>query len=321
MPADVARQVPDIGGVWAVTRGAGSVVAVIDEGVDIRGHPEFEGRTLRGYTESDESELRVWRPHGAKVAGLALAAGVGVSGLAPEALLLPVSVPMLGKTTGDAAEADAIRWAADHGADVICCAWAPPNPTAESGRLPKHTRVALEHCLTHGRDGKGCVIVFSAGNDGGDIALNGYASHQGVIAVGACNCNDKHPSYSSWGETLWCVFPSNDPEDPVGAWMSYRTTMPPGSFTLGQTFYTSQFGFTSAACAAVAGICALILSANPELTWRDVKRVLRDSCDKIDADSGTYDNRGHSPLYGFGRPDIARALQIAQTEKARSLSV
>ena len=296
------------------------MVAVIDEAVDVRDHPEFKGRTLPGYND-DESEPRVWRPHGAKVAGLALASGINVGGLAPDALLLPVSVSSLGARIGDQAEADALRWAADHGADVICCAWAPPAPTVESGRLPEHTRDALEYCLTTGRGGKGCVVVFAAGNDGVDISLNGYASHPGVIAVGACNIHDQHPSYSNSGETLWCVFPSNDPDDPVGAWMSYRTTTPPGFFELGQTFYTSQFGFTSAACAAVAGICALILSANPDLTSSDVKRILRDSCDKIDAEGGTYDDNGHSPLYGFGRPDVARAVQIAQREKARSPSV
>ena len=321
MPSDVTQQVPAIADVWASTRGTGTMVAVIDEGVDVRGHPEFDGRTLPGYNELQESELRIWRPHGTKVAGLAVAGGVGVTGLAPEALLLPVCVPSLGVRTGDPAEADAIRWAADHGADVICCAWAPPDPTAESGRLPEHTRAALDYCLSHGRDGKGCVVVFAAGNDGVDISLNGYASHPGVIAVGACNNHGKHPLYSNWGETLWCVFPSNDPHDPVGAWLSYRTTTPPGSFELGQTFYTSEFGFTSAACAAVAGICALILSANTELTSSDVKRILRESCEKIDADGGTYDEHGHSPLYGFGRIDVARAVQIAQQEKARILSV
>jgi hypothetical protein len=42
--------------------------------------------------------------------------------------------------------------------------------------------------------GPRCVVVFAAGNDGSDLTLNGYASHPGVIAVGACNCHGKHPS-------------------------------------------------------------------------------------------------------------------------------
>jgi subtilisin family serine protease len=290
------------------------MVAVVDEGASVRYHPEFSGRvsTAGAPVPAETTDDRISRPHGVKVAGLALAGGPHVTGLAPEAVLLPVAVPALSTTTGSRHEADALRWAADHGADVICCAWAPRRPTAESGALPAHTHDALHHCLTRGRNGKGCVIIFSAGNDGSDLALNGYASHPGVIAVGACNCHGKRPAYSGWGDALWCVFPSNDPRDPIGASMTYLTTAPVGSLLDGEAFYTTRFGFTSAACAAVAGICALIVSANPELTSDQVKQVLRDSCDKIDLDSGTYDEHGHSPLYGYGRPDVARAVRLAR---------
>jgi subtilisin family serine protease len=181
----------------------------------------------------------------------------------------------------------------------------------EKVALPSSTRDALDYCLTHGRGGKGCVVVFSAGNGGSDLALNGYASYPGIITVGACNCHGRRPGYSGWGDALSCVFPSNDPRDHVGAWMTYTTTVPAGSLEDGEAFFTTHFGFTSAACAAVAGICALIVSANPDLTGNDVRDVLRDSCEKIDAESGTYDEHGHSPLYGFGRPEVAHAVEIA----------
>jgi subtilisin family serine protease len=241
--------------------------------------------------------------------------------MAPEARLLPIEVPPLREGTGDVSEAEAIRWAADHGADVICCAWAPPRGDPNGGRLPNHTRDALEHVLTSGRRGKGCVVVFAAGNDGCDLSHNGYASHPGVITVGACNHLGRRPAYSNWGKALWCVFPSNDPNDPVGREMTYLTTAPPGSFELGQTWYTRSFGFTSAACAAVAGLCALILSANRELTAAEVGEVLRDSCQRIDAAGGSYDEHGHSPFYGYGRPDPARAVALAQARKSAAASV
>jgi subtilisin family serine protease len=299
-------------------------VAVVDAHVDID-HPEFADRVLAGYraqAEAPELASTVCSAHGTKVAGVVLASGHGVAGLAPDARLLPIALPTLGAITGHPSEADGLRWAADHGADVICCAWAPRRPTAESGLLPPHTRDALDHCLTNGRGGKGCTVIFSAGNDGNDLALNGYASHPGVIAVGACNCHGKHPAYSGWGDALWCVFPSNDPRDPVGASMTYLTTAPARSLLDGEAFYTTRFGFTSAACAAVAGICALIVSAGPDLTSTEVKHTLRDSCEKVDLDGGTYDERGHSPLYGYGRPDVAHAVRLAQRRaKERSASV
>ncbi len=315
MPALVTRVVPRVVDAWSTTRGAKASVAVIDAGVDPWGHPDLHDRLISTCTPRERHPVPApagRRDHGTKVAGIALANGTTLTGIAPEAFLLPVSVPELSHAIGTRAEALALRYASDTGADVICCAWAPPNPTHQTGGLPGHTREAIDHCLTHGRNGKGCLIVFSAGNDGSDLALNGYASHPGVITVGACNCHGKHPSYSGWGDALWCVFPSNDPHDPIGASMTYLTTAPVGSLLDGEAYYTTRFGFTSAACAAVAGICALIVSANPRLTSAEVKTVLRDSCEKIDLESDTYDEHGHSPLYGYGRPDVARAVELAR---------
>jgi subtilisin family serine protease len=297
-------------------------IAVVDDAVDTR-HAEFDGRVAAEWdaaTGAPSSKPQGWQPHGTKVAGLALAGGPTVAGVAPDARLLAVRVPALASRIGDPTEAAGIRWAAEHGADVICCAWGPQSQTADSGRVPEHTRHAIDWAVKRGRDGKGCVIVFSSGNDGSNIALNGYASHPGVIAVGACNRYGKRPDYSGWGDALWCVAPSNDPRDPVGAYDTYETTTPIGSFLLGDTFYTDDFGFTSAACAIAAGVCARILSVNPDLTWHGVRDVIARSCRKIDVESGSYDDHGRSPYYGFGCLDLASALEIAEL-KRETLSV
>src|SRR5262249_48283315 len=143
-----------------------------------------------------------------------------------------------------------------------------------------------------------------------------YASHPDVIAVGACNARGRRPTYSNWGDALWCVFPSSDPGDAMAS-TTYRTTAPVGSLLLGESFYSSAFGFTSAASAVVAGACALILSASPEFTSAEVKDVLGASCDRVDAESGTYDANGHSPQYGYGRLSIARAVRLAATQSRK----
>ena len=282
-------------------------IAVVDDAVDTR-HSEFAGRVVGEWDAATGAHSSIpdgWQPHGTKVAGLALAGGLEVTGIAPNARLLAVRVSALTHTLGDASEAAGIQWAAEHGADVICCAWGPQQLTAESGTMPAHTRDAIDWAIKHGRGGKGCVVVFSSGNHGGDIALNQYASHPDVMAVGACNCHGKHPAYSGWGDALLCVVPSNDPDDPSGADATYTTTTPIGSFLLGDTYYSGDFGFTSAAAAIVAGICARILAANPELTCREVREVIASSCLKIDEAGGSYDERGHSPYYGFGRLDLS----------------
>jgi subtilisin family serine protease len=291
-------------------------IAVVDDAVDTR-HPEFAGRIAGQWDAGSGAHSSIpsgWQPHGTKVAGLALAGGTKVTGIAPDARLLGVRVPALSSKLGDPTEAAAIRWAAENGADVICCAWGPQQLTEESGKIPDHTRHAIDWAVTHGRGGKGCVVLFSSGNDGADIALNEYASHPSVIAVGACNSRAKRPDYSGWGNALWCVAPSNDPRDPACADETYDTTTPVGSFLLGETFYTADFGFTSAACAVAAGVCARILSVNPQLTWRGVRDVIAESCRKIDCDSAVYDGRGHSEYYGYGCLDLPRAIQIAPPE-------
>ena len=143
-------------------------IAVVDDAVDTR-HGEFAGRVAGQWDAATGAQSSIpngWQPHGTKVAGLALAGGIEVTGVAPTALLLGVRVSALSTRLGDPSEAAGIRWAAEHGADVICCAWGPQTLTAESGRLPDHTRDAIDWAVTHGRGGKGCVVVFSSGNDG-----------------------------------------------------------------------------------------------------------------------------------------------------------
>ena len=297
-------------------------VAVVDVAIDTR-HPEFAGRVVPGRdvaTGSTSTLPSGWQPHGTEVAGLVLAAGIHVRGMAPAARLMGVRVPALATHVGDPSQSEGILWAAQNGADVICCAWGPPCPSPETAHLPSHARAAFEWALTYGRGGKGCVFAFSSGNDGSNLNLNGYASHPGVIAVGACNRRHRRPSYSGWGDALCCVVPSNDPRDTDSAGATYTTTTPIGSLLLGETFYTTRFGFTSAACAIAAGVCARMLSINPELEWREVRQLLAASCTRIDDRGGEYDEQGHSLYYGFGCVDPERAVRLAE-QKIQPASV
>lgn len=296
---------------WQHSRGAGVTIAIIDEAIDTR-HPEFAGRVMPGWNAvsgADDTLPRGWQPHGTKCAGVALAGGPRVWGVAPEASLLPVRVESLTGRVGTPAEARALRWAAER-ADVICCAWGPGG----AGALPRRTRAAIEWAAERGRHGKGCVMVWAAGNEGVDLARNGYAGHPHVIAVGACNHRGVRCDYSNWGDPLWCVFPSGDPaphmpERPI------ETTTPVGSLLLGETFYADTIGHTSTAAAGVAGVCGLILGANPDLTWLEVREVLREACEPIDRAGAAYDARGHSRLYGYGRPSAAAAVALAAARR------
>jgi subtilisin-like proprotein convertase family protein len=79
-----------------------------------------------------------------------------------------------------------------------------------------------------------------------------------------------------------------------------------------------RFGGTSSATPLVAGVCALMLSVNPDLTASEVKEILKDTAEKIDPQGGNYDNNGHSRIYGFGRVDAQRAVLAARDRRITS---
>lgn len=316
---------------WDVTRGKGTTICVIDDGVDID-HQEFRssGKLVAPHSASrpktDSPRPSEGDNHGTACAGVACGDGTGeASGVAPEARLMAVR---LVSGLGSQDEADAFVWAADHGADVISCSWGPadgkwwvPNDPVHQQvvPLPDNTRLAIEYAVTKGRDGKGCVITWAAGNGAESVDNDGYASYEKVIAVAACNDRGQQSRYSDFGDAVWCSFPSNDgePSRTPGIWTTDRTGREgynSGDATLGDGAgdYTNSFGGTSGACPGVAGVAALILAANPALRWDEVKNILRETSDRIDDTPGEYDARGHSARYGFGRVNAGNAVQVAK---------
>lgn len=313
---------------WAHTKGKGITIAVIDDGVDLM-HPEFAGRIVHPFNatqkNNDPNPKFSGDDHGTACAGMACAAGLpgGASGTAPEARLMPIR---LISGLGSMAETNAFVWAADHGADVISCSWGPPDGDWSMPMDPLHmsivglpdsSRLAMEYVLTKGRKGKGAVILFAAGNGNEDIGNDGYASYPGVIAVAACNDSGKRCVYSDKGEAIWVSFPSADYE-----WSAFRHPKPlsKGLRTtdrlgfLGYTVdnYVDDFGGTSAACPGMAGIVALMLAANPDLSPAAVKALIQESCMPIDKKGGKYDANGHSNWYGYGRIDAGLAVENAR---------
>lgn len=317
---------------WTKTRGKGITVAVIDDGIDID-HPEFAGRVVWPFDASDNSDNP--RPklpddnHGTPCAGMACAAGLpdGASGTAPEANLMPIR---LRSGLGSMAEAQAFAWAADKGADVISCSWGPTdgkwwdpddNQHKRATPMPDSTRLALEYAMKKGRNGKGCVVLFAAGNGNEDTKNDGYVSNPGVIAVAACNDSGKRSVYSDYGNAVWVSFPSNDHawkpfRHPAPASEGLRTTDRISKAGDSPDNYINSFGGTSGACPGVAGIVALMLAVNPALTPAEVKEVLSRSCKRIDEAEGEYDEGGHSIWYGYGRLDAGLAVANAAKVKA-----
>ncbi|GIW51997.1 MAG: hypothetical protein KatS3mg081_1352 [Gemmatimonadales bacterium] len=300
---------------WELSRGRGVVIAIIDQAIDTR-HPEFRDRVVSSYhvgTAAHRAPPRARRLHGTQCAGVALAGGLTATGVAPEASLMAIAVPSLGGCPDERAIARAIRWAAEEGADIICCPFGPPasaHPLTTAAEPPGAARrigaapgikEAIDLAATEGRGGRGCVVVFSAGNEGGPA--NPWASRAGVLAVGACNARGEFCRYSNRGPAVWCALPSGDPDLAGEPDSLVLTTAPLGSFLEGDAIYSLTVGYTSLAAAAAAGLCAVILSANPELRADQVEAVLRGSLEEP-----VFPPRER---FSWGRPNARRAVELA----------
>ncbi len=349
-PATVAGQAinahANVAAAHALTRGEGVTIAVVDDGFDLQ-HEEFSrpGKIVapRDVTrQSNDPRPSSADRHGQACAGVACADGrLGASGVAPGAKLMPIR---LASGIGSQAEADAFVWAADNGADIISCSWGPtdgawfdPTDPAHTAIVPisDSTRLAIEHAIKKGRGGKGCVILFAAGNGNERVENDGYASYPKVIAVAACNDRGKRSVYSDFGAAVFCSFPSNDFAWPAqgrpepltpGIWTTDRsgpTGYNPGDVREGDVAgnYTNSFGGTSSACPGAAGVAALVLSRNANLRWDEVREVLRRSCDKIDPQGGAYDAQGRSRYYGYGRLNAETAARLAIPSNATNTIV
>jgi len=314
---------------WAMSEGQGTTIAIIDDGVDMN-HEEFSsaGKIVapRDVTRGiDSAAPGPGDRHGTPCAGVACANGLhGASGVAPKARLMPIR---LASSLGSQAEADAFVWAADHGADVISCSWGPmdgewwnPNDPShdEVVPMPDSTRLAIDYAVAEGRAGKGCVITWAAGNGNEPVDNDGYASYPKVMAIAACNDRGKKADYSDTGDALWCSFPSSNgtPSLTTGIWTTDVSGT--GGYNAGSESdgdaggnYTNAFGGTSSACPGAAGVAALVIARDPELRWDEVRMILKRSCDRIDASGGRYDATGHSHLYGYGRLNARRAVELA----------
>ncbi|MEV8594204.1 type VII secretion-associated serine protease mycosin [Streptomyces sp. NPDC052012] len=289
--------------VWRTTKGEGVTVAVLDTGVDAD-HPDLAGNVLTGKDLvgfGAEPGDRAWARHGTAMAGIIAGHGHGagnadgVMGVAPAAKILPVRViledrdPSRAKardTRGNAL-AEGIRWAADHGADVINLSLGDDSASAhpEAGEDE-----AIQYALR-----KGVSVVASAGNGGEKGDHVSYpAAYPGVIAATAV---DRYGTRASFSTRRW-----------------YATVSAPGVDVIiadPDRKYYEGWG-TSAAAAFVSGAVALVRSAHPDLSPAQVKRLLEDTARNAPAD-GRDDSRG------FGFIDPAAAIEAAARLKPEGL--
>jgi len=292
------------------------VIAVIDNGFDLS-HPDLKDSVYKPWDLwSNSSRIQHGDPrftHGTPCASVALAAsnGKGIVGAAPNAKFMPVS----GTSFSLRATEQMFEYCVKNDADIISCSWGTTDPLYSLSAIKEEV---IKEAATKGRDGKGCIVLFAVGNESKDY-INYYSAHPDVIAVGASTSKDQHADYSNRGGEITIVAPSNGdwPIIAARAWWDEGVSWESGAYRFwrdgkerGDSGKYKHFGGTSSSTPLVAGICALLLSVNPDLTSKQVKEILIKTADKIGSPL-EYDTDGHSLKYGFGKVNADKAVKEA----------
>ena len=178
------------------------------------------------------------------------------------------------------------------------------------GQLSSTAHDRLEDGVINGRNGLGMVLVFASGNEfrkGDDVNFEGYLNSRFTISVGAVGQDLKHARYSSSGAPVFLSAPGGD-------WENYHLIFAAKPLSMGFQDNCGDAGAgTSYAAPLVAGVVALVLEANPSLTWRDVQGVLQATASRPhedEEDQWITNAAGvkHSYRYGFGLVDAYAAV-------------
>ncbi len=243
-------------------------------------HPELSDEQVLAGLRDYLRDNAVSSFHGTMSTGMiAGSASNGFQGIAPNVKILPVRAGGLGRSLSVIAILNSLGYAADRGADVINMSYGSELPNELQSNLIADLQKQYPKL----------VFVAAAGNE--NTPASGYpAAYPDVISVGAINVKGNRASYSNWGKRLDVVAPGGDPDvdggvltlSGVGAdgfWQT--TTQASGNFAPFQDrrgYYIFTEG-TSFASPAVAGVIALMKSADPQrkLTAKQYRQVLLDT--------------------------------------------
>jgi subtilisin family serine protease len=258
-------------------------VAIVDTGVDYT-HPELKNRVLKdlGYNFINNSKDTMddnW--HGTHVAGIIAAdasKGTNVSGITGNTDVKIIPIKVLDKNGQGSSDimAKGIRYAADQGADII---------NFSVGFKVKDS--FIEDAIKYAKN-KGVFVVVSAGNDGINCDNSSPSGDNGAYTVSSLNQENERSVFSNFGNSVKISAPGEE----------ILSTVPNGD-------YEYKNG-TSMAAPIVAGVAALIMEENPNLSADDVADIL----DKTAVD---IMNKGKDVDTGYGLVDAYAAVKMADT--------
>jgi len=309
---------------WEITTGDPNiVVAVAGEGIDLD-HPDLVNNLVPGRDFYDKDDSPVpGAAHECEYqtgdAGLIAAVGnngIGVTGVTWDCKIMPVRVASQtseywADVVEQADEAAAFRWAATEGADVLVFNWIfnAPQATVRSALIDITKPGGI------GRGGKGCIFVTAAHGD--PSVARGYfylGTYPETISVDAVDPWDRL-WWLEAGSRVDLVAPAGCPPDLAGASAITMWTTDisgPNGANAYSTADTNLLDYTDRAMgptSLVAGVAALILSVEPNLTSDEVRHYLCRSAHDLG-------EPGRDDVYGWGRVDARAALDMVLAKRA-----
>lgn len=321
---------------WNITTGAGIKLAILDTGVEVT-HPDLAANISGlGYdTQNGTSPNVVRNLSGTAAAGLvgAVQNSIGVSGVAPNVGIMPISWPAGGPSATPQMRADGLNWAVNNGADVLLMR----GFGATASTLIDN---AVTNALNNGRGGKGALIVAGSGASNntsvpypgtpdprimfvGDISPCGQRRAPGTCEPNQDYVQPTNTVGSNYGTFLDVMGPGS--KMPSTDITSVSSGYNPGG---GQSvFFTPDYadanysitggGFGQGNC-IVAGVAALVLSVNPNLTVTQLTNIIEQTSQKIRPTLYTYSTTSGRPngtwnnQMGYGLVNAYAAVTEAQ---------
>ncbi len=280
-------------------------IAIIDQSFQID-HPSYKDQVVATHSIYTDPFAPIGSGHGTSCASLISASDndEGITGVAPGCKLILIE----GSTFSWDVLESIFEYCKKKEVDVISCSWGSIQQHDALG--PMHQEV-IRNITTTGRNGLGIPVLFSVGNEN-EERINHFGRLPEVIAVAGSSSADEHFDESNRGPEITVAAPAGN--FPIlTARANFKTGVEKNFFRDGKlrgpVGQYQHFEGTSASCPLVAGVCALMLSANPNLKAAEVREILALTADKIGNPKEYVD--GHSLRLGYGRVNADRAVAEA----------